>query len=60
MVASKESFITSTLLRGPSSHMGDDSKILVVEKASHKIQHAEFNNGLYVPSPTSNQIVEYE
>ena len=42
MVSSKESFITFTLSGGPSSHMGDDSKIPTVERGSHKIQHNEF------------------
>ena len=37
MVASRESFITFTLSGGPSSHMGDDSKILAIEKGSDKI-----------------------
>ena len=60
MVASRESFITFPLSGGPSSHMGDESKIPVVEKGSNKIHHAEFNNGLYVPSPTTKQIVEDE
>ena len=60
MVSSRESFITSTLSRGPISHMGDDYKIPAIEKGSNKIQHADFNNGLYVPSPTTKQIFEYE
>ena len=40
--------------------MGDESKILDVERGSDKIQHEEFNNVLYVPSHVENQIVEYE
>ena len=40
--------------------MGDESKIPNVEKVSDKIQHSEFRNGLYVPSPIENQIVEDE
>ena len=40
--------------------MGDDSKIPTVEKGLDKIHHAYFKNGLYVPSPTSKQIVEDE
>ena len=40
--------------------MRDESKIPNVEKVSDKIQHSEFRNGLYVPSPIANQIVEYE
>ena len=35
MVASMESFITFPLLGGPSSHMGDDSKIPTIERHSH-------------------------
>ena len=35
--------------------MGDDSKILYVERGSHKIQHDDF-----MPSPTEKQIVEDE
>ena len=60
MVASRESFITFTLSGGPSSHMGDDSKIPVVDKGSEKIQHENFENGLYAPSPTAKKIVERE
>ena len=52
MVSSKEFFITFPLSGGPSSHMGDESKILAIEKGSDKIQHVYFNNGRYVPSPT--------
>ena len=37
MVASRESLITFPLLGGPSSHMGDDSKIPDVERGSDKI-----------------------
>ena len=55
MVASKESLIASPLSGGPSSHMGDESKIPVVERGSDKIQHDEF-----MPSPTTKQIVEDE
>ena len=51
MVASRESFITLPLSRGPRSHMGDDSKILDVERGSDKIQHDEF-----IPSPIEKQI----
>ena len=40
--------------------MGDESKIPVIKKCPDKIQHAEFKNGLYVPSPTTKQIVEDE
>ena len=32
MVASRESFITFTLSGGPSSHMGDDFKLLSIER----------------------------
>ena len=40
--------------------MGDESKISGVEKDSDKIQHADFKNGLYVPSPTAKKIIEDE
>ena len=55
MVASRESFITFPLSRGPSSHMGDDSKIPDVERGSNKIQLDDF-----MPSPIEKQIVEDE
>ena len=55
MVSSKESFITFPISGGPSSHMGDDSKIPVVEKGSDKIHHDEF-----MPFPTTKEIVEDE
>ena len=55
MVSSWESFITFPLSGGPSSRMGDESKIPVVERGSYKIQHDEF-----MPSPTAIQIVQYE
>ena len=60
MVASMESFTTLTLLGGPSTHMGGDSQIPVVGRGSIKIQHDEFNNILYVSSPTSKQVVQDE
>ena len=40
--------------------MGDDSQIPAVEIGSVKIQHDEFKNVLYVPSPTTKQIVQDE
>ena len=55
MVSSRESFITFPLSRGPSSHMGIDSKIIDVESCSDKIHHDDF-----IPPPTENQIVEDE
>ena len=55
MVASRESFITFPLSGGPTSHMGDESKIPTIERGSNKIQHDEF-----IPSPTEKQIVEDE
>ena len=60
MVASRESFITLTLSGIPSIHMGDESKIISIEKGLDKIQHVEFKNGVYVPSPTTKKIVENE
>ena len=55
MVASRKSFITFPLLRGPNSHMGDESKIPDVERGSDKIQHDDF-----MPSPTEKKIVKDE
>ena len=55
MVASRKSFITFPLSGGPSSHMGDDSKIPAIERGSNKIQHDDF-----MPSPIGKQIVEDE
>ena len=55
MVASRKSFITFPLSRGPNSHMGDESKIPNVERGSDKIQHDYF-----IPSPTTKQIIEDE
>ena len=60
MVASRKSFITFPLLGGPRIHMVYESKIPGVEKGVDKIQHVELKNGLYVPSPTTKQIVENE
>ena len=40
--------------------MGDEYKIPAIEKGLDKFRHAEFNNGLYVPSPTSKKIIEDE
>ena len=37
MVSSRKSSVTFPQSGGPSSHMGDDSKITVVEKSSNKI-----------------------
>ena len=55
MVASRKSFITFPLSRGPRTHMGDESKIPYVERGSDKIQHDEF-----MPSPAEKKIVEDE
>ena len=60
MVASRESLTTLTLSRRPSPHMGRDSQIPTAGRGSIKIQHDDFKNVLYVPSPTTKQIVEYE
>ena len=60
MVASMESFTTLTLSGRPNTHMGGDSKIPIDGRGSIKIQHDEFNNLLYVPSPTAKQVVQYE
>ena len=53
MVASRKYVITFPLSRGPSIHMGYDSKISYVERGSDKIQHDEF-----IPSPTEKQNVK--
>ena len=55
MVASRYSFTTFTLLGGPSTHMGDESQILVIERGSIKIQHDDF-----FPSTTAKQTVQDE
>ena len=55
MVASMESFITFPLSRGPSSQMGDVSKIPNVERGTDKIHHDDF-----MPSPTEKKILEDE
>ena len=60
MVASRESFTTFTLSGGLITHMGDESQILYVERGSIKIQHDEFNNVLYVPSPAAKQFFQDE
>ena len=54
MVASKESFTSLDLSRGPNIHMGDDSQIPTVGRGSIKIKHGEFQNVLYVPSLETN------
>ena len=60
MLASKESFTTLTLSGGPSTHMGDEFQILAAGRGYIKIQHEEFKNILYVPSPTTKQFVQDE
>ena len=40
--------------------MGDESQIPTIERGLVKIQHDEFNNVLYVPSPAAKQIVQDE
>ena len=60
MVASGESFTTFTLSGGPNTHMVDDSQIPYFEIGSVKIQHNEFNTLLYVPSPATKQVIQYE
>ena len=52
MVSCRKSFITFPLSGGPSSHMGDVSKIPDIERGLDKIHHDEF-----MPSPTTKQIV---
>ena len=40
--------------------MVDESQIPAVKRGSFKIQHDEFKNVLYVPSPVAKQIVQDE
>ena len=54
MVASKESFSTLSLLKGPNIHMGDDSQIPTEGRGSIRAKHGEFKNVLYVPSLAAN------
>ena len=54
MVASKESFSSLTLTKGPRIRMGDESQIPTAGRGLVKIQHGEFKNVLYVPSLGAN------
>ena len=54
MVASKESFSTLSLSKGPNIHVGDDSQIPTEERGSVRAKHGEFKNVLYVPSLATN------
>ena len=49
MVASKESFSTLSLSKGPNIHMGDDSQILAEGRGSVRVKHGEFKNILMCP-----------
>ena len=60
MVASKESFSSLTLSKGPNIHMGDDSQIPAIERGSFEIQHDEFKNVLCVPSLATNLLSVYQ
>ena len=60
MVASKESFNSLDLSRGPSIRMGDDSKIPAVERVSIKLDHGQFENVLYLPSLATNLLPVYQ
>ena len=60
MVASKESFSTLSLLKGPNIHMGDDSQILVEGRGSVREKHGESKNVLYVPSLAANLLSIYQ
>ena len=60
MVSSRISFTTLSLIRGPKIHMGDDSQIPATGRGSVKIQHDEFKNALYVPSPIAKKILQDE
>ena len=55
MVASKDSFSTFSLLKGPNIHMGDDSQIPSEGRGSVRVKHDYF-----MLSPTEKQIVEDE
>ena len=60
MVASKESFSTLSLTKGPNIHTGDDSQIPAEGRGSVRVKHGEFNNVLYVPSLASNLLSVYQ
>ena len=59
MVASKESFSTLSLSKGPNIHMGDDSQIPAEGRGSARAKHGEFKNVLYVPSLAANMLSVY-
>ena len=60
MVASKESFSTLSLSKGPNIHMGDDSQIPVEGRGSVRAKHGQFKNVLYVPFLTANLLSVYQ
>ena len=60
MVASKESFSTLSLSKGPNIHMGDDSHIPTKGRGSVRAKHGEFKNVLYVPSLANKMLYIYQ
>ena len=58
--ASKESFSTLSLSKGPNIHMGDDSQIPAKGRGSVRVKHGEFKNVLYVPSLAANLLYVYQ
>ena len=60
MVASKESFYTFSLTKGPKIHMGDDSQIPTERRDLVRAKHGEFKNVLYVPSLAANLLYVYQ
>ena len=60
MVASKESFSTLSLSKGPNIHIGDDSQIPAEGRGSVRAKYGEFKNVLYVPSLTAKLLSIYQ
>ena len=60
MVASKESFSTLSLSKGPNIHMGDDSQIPSEGRGSVRAKHGEFKNFMYMPSLATNMLFFYQ
>ena len=60
MVSSKDLFSSLNVKEGPTIHMGDYSKILVVGKDTIREKHGVFRDVLYVPSLASNMLYVYQ
>ena len=60
MVASKDIFSSLGVKEGPTIHMGDYSKILVVGKDTIREKHGVFRDVLYVPSLATNLLSIYQ